>query len=73
MPVVTVRIYGPAGHADVAALVDSGAEHSVFSLKLVGRLGLLIAGADAVEIVGVGGQTSRGYLLDVECQLSRYR
>ena len=73
LPIITLRVHGPIGHADIGALVDSGAEHSVLSVKLIGRLGLATGGAAAVQIIGVGGQTSRGYLLDVECQLLRYR
>lgn len=72
-PIVPISLHGPRGHRQVLALVDSGAEQSVFSLDLVKSLGLSTMDAQAVEIVGVGGYTNRGYLLDAEEQLLRHR
>jgi hypothetical protein len=43
------------------------------SLELIDSLRLPKDGADAVEVVGVSGEASPGYLLDVEHQLGRYR
>jgi aspartyl protease len=73
LPVVLVRIHGPAGFADVYGLVDSGAEHTVLSLRLFRMLGLSTAGATDVQVIGVGGHATRGHLLDVEYQLQRHR
>ena len=73
LPIVPVRIYGPAGYRNFVALVDSGAEQSVLSLDLINSLGLPTEDATAVDIVGVGGHTSRGYLLEVELRLTNHR
>lgn len=72
-PIIPISVHGPAGFRQLFALVDSGAEHSVFSLDLVASLQLDTNNADVVEIVGVGGDASRGYLLDVRLQLQTHR
>jgi hypothetical protein len=72
-PIIPIGFHGPAGYRQVFALVDSGAEHSLLSLELIDSLGLREVGADAVEVIGVGGDASLGYLLDVEHQLRNHR
>lgn len=72
-PIIPVTIHGTTGFRNVFALVDSGAEHSVFSLDLLASLRLDTKNAHAVEIIGVGGNVSRGYLLDVRLQLQKHR
>lgn len=72
-PIIPIGIHGPAGVRQVFALVDSGAEHSLFSLDLIASLGLKVRNAAVVDIVGVGGAASRGYLLDVQLQLQKHR
>ena len=72
-PIIPVRVHGPAGYRDFVALVDSGAEQSVFSIDLINSLELPTEGSTAVDIVGVGGHVSRAYLLDVELQLANHR
>lgn len=72
-PIIPLSVHGPAGFRQILALVDSGAEHSVLSLELVASLQLETTNANAVEIVGVGGKASRGYLLDVRLQLQKHR
>lgn len=72
-PIVPVGLRGPAGYRQILALVDSGAEHSLLSLELIDSLRLPKEGADAVEVIGVGGDASLGYLLDVEQQLGPHR
>jgi len=71
-PIIPIGFHGPAGYRQVFALVDSGAEHSLLSLELIDSLGLPKEGADAVEVIGVGGDASLGYLLDVEHQLRHH-
>lgn len=72
-PIVPISIHGPGGNRQIYALVDSGAEHSVFSLDVAESLRLSTNGALAVEIVGVGGRAGRGYLLDVKQQLQAHQ
>lgn len=72
-PVIPIRLVGPEREADALGLVDSGAEHSVVSLMLFNYLGLRTDDATVVEIVGVGGKVSRGYLMEIEHQLGRHR
>jgi hypothetical protein len=42
-------------------------------MQLIDRLGLDTNGATAVEIIGVGGQASGGYLLELQYQLGPHR
>ncbi len=72
-PMIPIGFHGPAGYRQVFALVDSGADHSLLSLELIDSLGLPKEGADAVEVIGVGGEASLGYLLGVEHQLHNHR
>ncbi|MGH7139037.1 MAG: retropepsin-like aspartic protease [Pirellulales bacterium] len=72
-PIIPVTIHGPVGFRQFFALVDSGAEHSLFSLDLITSLRLDTHNANVVEIVGVGGDVSRGYLLDVRLQLQTHQ
>ena len=73
LPIVPLRLFGPTKHVDLLALVDSGAEQSAMSLKLLEYLNLSGDGATAVQIIGVGGKESRGYVLEVDQQLGKYR
>lgn len=73
LPIIPVRLIGPERQADVLALVDSGAEHSVMSLALLDYLGLTADDGTVVQIVGVGAKESRGLLLELEHRLGRNR
>jgi len=39
-PEVPIRIHGSLGHADVLALVDTGADHSILPLSVADELGI---------------------------------
>jgi hypothetical protein len=54
------------------ALVDSGAEHNVFSLEIAEEVGLSLRKARHVIVVGAGGQEIDGFLTKVELQLARH-
>jgi hypothetical protein len=73
LPIIPVQLCGPIQNVSVLALLDSGAEYSVFNRKLLDMLGLTIDNATLVEIIGVGGSASQGVLLDVEHRLGRHR
>ncbi|MCE9607964.1 MAG: hypothetical protein K8U03_24020 [Planctomycetia bacterium] len=73
LPIIPIRLHGPLRHVDLLALVDSGAEQSVVNFKLIEYLGLAAEGAVVVQIIGVGGKESRGYVIDVDHQLRNYR
>jgi hypothetical protein len=73
LPLVPVTVFGPTNEISVLALVDSGAEHSVFGLDLAERLNIPLDSANSVVIVGVGGQESPAFLTDVSLKLGRRR
>ncbi len=72
LPLVPITAFGAAGEMDVLALIDSGAEHSVFGLDLAERLGVPLDDAQSVVIVGVGGQESAAFLTDISLKLGSY-
>lgn len=72
-PIIQIGLSGPRSYREVFALVDSGADHSLLSLELIDSLGLPTEGAEAVDVIGVGGNSSLGYLLDVDHQLLNHR
>jgi hypothetical protein len=72
LPLVPISLHGPAGTIDVVALLDSGAEHSVFGDELASHVGIEWETGDPVVIVGVGEHDLPGRLLQVELQLGRH-
>ena len=73
LPLIPITVRGPADSAELIALVDSGAEHSVFSADLAEELGVSLSAADHVTIVGVGENQVPGWLAPIELRLGRHR
>jgi hypothetical protein len=73
LPMVKVHAHGPAASRELAALVDSGAEHNVLALEVAERIGISVDNATPVVVVGAGRQELDGYLTTLELQLGRHR
>jgi hypothetical protein len=73
LPLVPLVIHGPAASVELLALVDSGAEQSVFSAEYAQRAGLSFADSTPVCMFGVGDQEIPGVLLPVDLQLGPHR
>lgn len=73
LPMVPVTLVGPSRRVEIVALVDSGAEHSVFGADLADQLGFPHHNGTPVTVVGVGGQQTPGRLLEVALQLGPHR
>ena len=44
-----------------SALIDSGADYSIFSLDIAYALGIKLQSKDKVKFIGVGGETINGF------------
>lgn len=74
LPLIPITVHGPTRAAlDVLALVDSGAEHTVFGTALAQRLGIPFERGRRVTVVGVGDQQYPGHLVTIRLQLGRNR
>jgi hypothetical protein len=73
LPLVRIRTFNGDRSVQFDALVDSGAEHSVFSLEIADELGIHLGDARHVVVVGAGGHEIDGFLTRVELQLGRHR
>ncbi len=73
VPLIPLTVHGPHKSVQVLALVDSGAEHSVFGTDLVDRLELSLDAAIPVGVVGVGEHEIGGHLISLQLQLGSYR
>ncbi len=70
-PEVPLRIYGPLGHVDVLALVDSGADNSIFPLAIATDLGIETTPGKGPGATAFGGQRIGLSFGDVEVELSQ--
>ena len=55
-PEVTITIHGPSGRASVLALVDSGADNTIFPLKFSRMLGIETTKGKGPGALAFGGQ-----------------
>jgi hypothetical protein len=70
---VPVRVRYADNSVQFDALVDSGAEHNIFSLEIAEEVGLSLRKARHVIVVGAGGHEIDGFLTTIELQLARNR
>lgn len=70
-PIIPVRLIGLAGKfVDTYALVDTGADYSLFDAKWSTRLGINYRTGRRVTITGLGGASRAAYLHDIEVVFS---
>ena len=70
LPLLTVNVQTGFRMVDVNALVDSGAEHNVFSIDIARRLQLDVKSGQPVTLNTIAGETT-GYLMPVNFELGR--
>jgi len=61
-PVVAVRISAGQRYQDTAALVDSGADYSIFDAEFADALGLGLTEGRPISLIGLDGKDHIGYL-----------
>jgi hypothetical protein len=69
-PEVPLRIYGPTGHVDVIALVDSGADNSIFPTSVATNLGIETTPGTGPSATAFGGQQIALSFAEVDLELS---
>lgn len=73
LPLVPLTVHGPHDSAEVLALVDSGAEHSVLTADLADEVGISLRRAEPVVIVGASEHEVPGRLTEINLQIGRHR
>ena len=68
-PIVAVEIFGPLRRATFSALVDSGADISLFQIDIANMLGIDLTNAPTKPIAGISGTITGYYVKAVEIQL----
>ena len=73
LPLIPVTLHHATATTDTYALVDSGAEHSIFGFDMADELGFDLSNRQDVTIVGVGDNRTPGKATVVEYQIGQYR
>lgn len=68
-PIVEVEIFGPKGSIRELALVDSGADRSLFNMEIAEYLGLDLSKARDWKVLGISGGPLPQKITTVEMQI----
>ena len=68
LPLIPLELHNAQRHLRVRALLDSGAEHTIFSKQIAQELGIACRDDRLVMLQGLGGVVP-GYLATVELRL----
>ena len=68
-PLIQVVLIGPKEKIKMLALLDSGADYSLFSLEVAEKLGIPVEKGKRVSLQGVAGQPFTGFLHEVPLQV----
>lgn len=68
-PLIKVALIGPKEKIKMLALLDSGADYSLFSLEIAERLGIKKERGKKISLQGVIGEQFPGYLHKVPVQV----
>ena len=68
-PLIKIVLIGPKERIKMLALIDSGADYSLFSLEVAERLGIKKENGKKVSLQGVVGEPFLGYLHKVPVQI----
>ena len=68
-PVITIRVVGPKSDARWDALVDSGADETLFPLSLADALGIELDQQMTSEAAGISGDRLKIFYGDVELRI----
>ena len=67
-PMVEVEIFGPQGKRTDLALIDSGADRSIFNIEIAEILGIDLTNAEKRRTIGITGETEV-FLAEVEVRM----
>lgn len=69
-PEIPVVIVGPKGAAQFQALVDTGADNSIFPKRVAESLGIALASGTGPDLTTFGGQRLQVFFGDVEIEIA---
>jgi len=68
-PIVSIEIFGPSGRQTFDALIDSGADCSLFNIQIAQALGLDLSVARRIRMTGISGGVEGYRLEDIEIKI----
>ena len=68
-PVIEIELFNGNKNIKGLALVDSGADKSLFNLEYATEIGIDLTHAKKEDFVGIGGKKIQCYVVDVEIQV----
>jgi len=68
-PLIQVVLVGPKEKIKMLALLDSGADYSLFNLEVAERLGIPVEKGKRISLQEVAGEPFTGYLHEVPVQM----
>ena len=68
-PLIQVVLIGPKDKIKMLALLDSGADYSLFSLEVAEKLRIPVEKGKRISLQGVAGQPFTGFLHEVPVQV----
>ncbi|MDI6591804.1 MAG: hypothetical protein QME61_02640 [Patescibacteria group bacterium] len=70
-PLIEVILAGPKKKIKLLAMIDSGADYSLFDLRIGEKIGIEIGRGEKVILEGIGGEPLIGYLHLVPIQVEK--
>jgi len=67
-PIVEIEVFGPKGSHTILALIDSGADRSLFNIEIAKALGINLEKVQKDTVLGILGKTEV-FVIDVEIQI----
>ena len=68
-PMLPVRLFNGDNHLDILALVDSGADYSLFNIEIAAALGIDLSSAEPHKTLGIGGEPIETVYVPIELEV----
>lgn len=68
-PIIPIIIKSESFFILYHGLIDSGADHCIFSLEIAKELGLKLLTKDKAEFIGIGKDVIKGYLGEIDIKI----
>jgi len=69
-PIIEIELIGPQRRVKTLALIDSGANVSLFRPEIAELLGISLEGGKEISLFGIGGEI-KGYLHQIPIEINR--
>jgi len=71
-PMISVEVFGPNGSNKFSALIDSGADCSLFNTEIADMLGLDLSKGKPANFTGISGKTTGHRLEDIKIKVEQF-